>query len=166
LASIPTLEASSSLSEMMELSVCRILDVTTPKGSLVNWLHSLSPQHWVVPPITDSTLRHQNELYQYASISVIYSNSIVDLVSMFHCGEALEEKLNIHGMGNAYIIRFLENKTGFHPLKPNSECLHFPSFYYGFKSVQDNHDQVWTCLYYLQQKSRHMLNKFNNKRQS
>jgi hypothetical protein len=149
-----------------QLSVCRIFDFTAPDAALINWFPRLSPQHWVVPPIADSTLRHQTDMYQSKSKSVISSNSIVDLAFMFYSGEALEEKLNIYGIDNAYILRFHENKTGVHSLKPDSECIRFPSCYSVFTTVQDNHDQDWTCLYSLQQKIRHMLNKFYNKRQA
>jgi hypothetical protein len=65
------------------ISVCRILDVTTHDAALVNWFPQLSTQHWMVPPITDSPLHHQTELYQSESISVISSNSIVDLAFCF-----------------------------------------------------------------------------------
>jgi hypothetical protein len=78
----------------------------------------------------------------------------------------LGRKKQLHGIGNAYIIRFHENNTGFHPLEPESGCPCLPSCYSGFKNVQYNHDQVWTYLYSLQQQKRHMLNKFDNKRQA
>jgi hypothetical protein len=95
---------------------------------IVNWFLRLSILDFDSPTITDSSIRHQTDIFQSEAIAVVSSTSIIDLAFVFHSDKAVAKKLNIHGIGNAFILRYRQTRNGFGTLNPDTECLHCPSY--------------------------------------
>jgi hypothetical protein len=87
-------------------SVCvtHVLDVTTLEAVIVNWCTWPITLDFDAPTITESSIRHQTEIFQSEAIAVVSPTSINDLAVMFHCEEAVAGKLDIHGIGNSFIL--------------------------------------------------------------
>jgi hypothetical protein len=81
-----------------------VLDVTTAEAAKVNWFPRLSILDFEAPTISDSPICHQTKIFQSEAIAVVSSTSIIDFAFMFHSEEAEAEKLDIHGIGNAFIL--------------------------------------------------------------
>jgi hypothetical protein len=89
------------------VSVGRVLDIMIHDKVIVNWCPMMDYGHFKRYPLSDESIHANVELYQGGASDKVSTSRISDVAYLFSQEYITENNVDLSGINNAYIIRFI-----------------------------------------------------------